>query len=105
MKALPLSAIALLAIGLGGCANVRGPAPAALSHYAAPITTGPLDAAAPSKRGEACINNILGLFAMGDASIDTAKKNGNITRVVSVDHISTRVVAYYARFCTVVKGE
>lgn len=105
MKALSLSALALLALGLGGCANVSGPAPAALSFYAAPVTLGPQDSAAPSKRGEACAANILGLVATGDASIDTAKKNAGITRVASVDHSSTRVLGYYARFCTIVKGE
>ena len=105
MKALSLSALALLALGLGGCANVSGPAPAALSFYAAPVALGPQDSAAPSKRGEACAANILGLVATGDASIDTAKKNASITRVASVDHSSTRVLGYYARFCTIVKGE
>lgn len=105
MKALSLSALALLALGLGGCANVSGPAPAALSFYAAPVALGPQDSAAPSKRGESCAANILGLVATGDASIDTAKKNAGITRVASVDHSSTRVLGYYARFCTIVKGE
>lgn len=105
MKALPLSAFALLALSLGGCANVRGPVPAALSFYAGPVKPGALDTAAPSKRGEACAVNFLGAVATGDASIDTAKKNGGITRVASVDQSSTRVLGYYARFCTIVKGE
>ena len=105
MKVLPLTILSLSAMGLGGCANVSGPVPAALSVYAAPITLGPLDSATPSKRGEACSNNILGLVATGDSSIDAAKKNAGITRVASVDHTSTRVLGYFARFCTIVKGE
>ncbi|MFP5430244.1 MAG: TRL-like family protein [Gammaproteobacteria bacterium] len=105
MKAMSLTAAALLAMGLGGCANVSGPVPAALSFYAAPVALGPHDSAAPSKRGEACASNILGLVATGDSSIDTAKKTAGITRVASVDHSSTRVLGYYARFCTIVKGE
>lgn len=105
MKVLSLTILALSAMGLSGCANVSGPAPAALSFYAAPIALGPLNSAAPSKRGEACSSNILGLVATGDSSIDTAKKTAGITRVASVDHSSTRVLGYYARFCTIVKGE
>lgn len=101
--------LALLALGaglgLGGCANVRGPAPAALSFYASPVTTGPAALAEPGKRGEACAQNYLGLVAVGDASIDAAKKAGGITRVASVEQSASRVLGYYAKFCTIVKGE
>lgn len=108
MTILSLSARLGLALGLalaaGGCANVRGPAPAALSFYASPIDAGPAPVSA-SKRGEACASNILGLVATGDASIDTAKRNGGITRVASVEQTASRVLGYYAKFCTVVRGE
>ena len=99
------AALALgLALALGGCANVRGPAPAALSFYASPIDAGPV-ANAASKRGEACAQNYLGLVATGDASIDAAKRSAGITRVASVEQTSSRVLGYYAKFCTVVRGE
>ncbi|HET8730112.1 MAG TPA: TRL-like family protein [Moraxellaceae bacterium] len=107
MKILTLAARAAVALGLAlavtGCANVRGPAPAALSFYAAPLATG--TSVKAGKRGEACAENILGAVAWGDASIDAAKKNGSITRVASVEAIPTRVLGFYARFCTVVHGE
>lgn len=103
-----LTARAALALGLafvlGGCANVRGPAPAALAFYASPVDAGPA-ANAGSKRGEACATNLLGLVATGDASIDAAKRNAGITRVASVEQTASRVLGYYARFCTVVRGE
>ena len=107
MKPMQLHGFALLALslGLGGCANVRGPVPAALAFYAAPVDVGPAAIANPSKRGEACAQNYLGLVATGDASIDTAKKSAGITKVASVEESSTRVLGYYARFCTIVKGE
>lgn len=109
MKILQTSGLALLALGaglgLGGCANVRGPAPAALSFYASPVTNGPVAKAQPSKRGEACAQNYLGLVATGDASIDTAKQSAGITKVVSVEQSASRVLGYYARYCTIVKGE
>ena len=92
-----------LALAVTGCANVRGPVPAALSFYAAPLDAG--TATSADKRGEACAQNILGIAAWGDASIDAAKKAGGITRVASVEQLPTRVLGYYARFCTVVRGE
>lgn len=107
MKILSLTARAVVALGLtlavAGCANVRGPVPAALAFYAAPLDAG--TSASASKRGESCAQNILGMVAWGDASIDTAKKNGGITQVASVEQLPTRVLGYYARFCTVVRGE
>ncbi|HEX4869592.1 MAG TPA: TRL-like family protein [Moraxellaceae bacterium] len=107
MKILSLAARAAVALGLAlavtGCANVRGPAPAALSFYAGPLDAGTSTKA--SKRGEACAQNILGAVAWGDASIDAAKKAGGITQVASVEQVPTRVLGYYARFCTVVRGE
>jgi hypothetical protein len=58
-----------------------------------------------SKKGESCAQNILGLVAMGDASIAAAKDNGGITRVSSVDHDSLSVLGLFSRFCTQVSGE
>lgn len=103
MKLWLLTALSLGLLTLGGCANVVGPAPAALSFYAGPLDVGP--AAKPTKRGEACAQNVLGLFAFGDASIDTAKRAAGITRIASVDHNNAQVVGYYTRFCTIVKGQ
>lgn len=105
MKILSFIGAAMLATGLGGCANVAGPVPASLSFYAAPIGLGPNSSTASDKRGEACASNILGIVATGNASIDAAKKNGDITKVASVEHNSSRILGYYARFCTVVRGE
>lgn len=105
MKILHTTTLALLALGLGGCANVQGPAPAALAYYASPVTIGTLGAAQPSKRGEACANNFLGLVATGDASIDAAKQSAGITKVASVEQSASRVLGYYAKYCTIVRGE
>jgi len=58
-----------------------------------------------SRSGEACARNILGLVATGDASIETAKANGSIQTVTTVDHTSYTVFGLYSRFCTVVRGE
>lgn len=88
---------------IAGCANVRGPVPASLSIYSSPKDVG--EYIETTKRGEACLTNLLGLVATGDASIDAAKKAGNITRIASVESTQARVLGYYARFCTVVIGD
>lgn len=103
MKLWQLTATGLGLMALTGCANVMGPVPAALSFYASPVDVGV--AAKPVKRGEACAHNILGIIATGDASMATAKQSAGITRIASVEQSNARVAGYYARFCTIVKGE
>jgi hypothetical protein len=58
-----------------------------------------------SARGEACASSILGLIANGDASIDTAKKNGMVMQVTTVDHRTTNILGFYAKYCTIVYGK
>ena len=57
-----------------------------------------------SKTGKACGSNILGLVAMGDNSIEAAKKDGNIKAVSFVDYDFFSVLGFYAKVCTIVKG-
>jgi hypothetical protein len=59
---------------------------------------------AASRSGQACVHNVLGLVATGDSSIDSAKKNGNITKVTHVDRNFMSVLGFYAEGCTVVYG-
>ena len=103
MKLHQLSAIALAAALLGGCAVVASPTTGFLyTKVQGPITTG--TGTNTSKTGQACATNILGLISTGDASIDAAKKAGSISTVASVDHDSTSILGLYGTFCTVVKG-
>ena len=104
MKLHQLSAIALAAALLGGCAVVASPTTGFLyTKVQGPITTG--NGTKTGKTGQACATNILGLISTGDASIDAAKKAGGITTVASVDHDSTSVLMVYGQYCTVVKGD
>ncbi len=57
------------------------------------------------KKGEACAMSILGLVAVGDASIEGAKKDGGITKVATVDHSTLNILYLYGQYCTVVHGE
>ena len=57
------------------------------------------------KTGQACAVGLFGIFAFGDASITTAKKNEDITKVATVDHDSTSVYFLFSRYCIIVTGE
>ena len=58
----------------------------------------------PTKQGVAEAKSIV-LFATGDASIASAMKNGNITKVHHVDNEVFSVLGLYCRYTTVVYGE
>lgn len=95
---------ALLALLSAGCAVVASP----VSGFLYTDVKGPVDStdgAIGQKRGEACAISILGIVAVGDASIDTAKRNGGITEIQSVDHQSTSCLTLYGKFCTLVTGK
>ena len=57
-----------------------------------------------SKKGESCAKSILGIVALGDASIEAASKNGTVTKISRVDYTSTNILGFYSKFCTVVTG-
>ena len=59
------------------------------------------------KRGQACVQNILGLVATGDASVETAKRNGGIKSVATIDRDVFGLTLYipiYAKSCTIITG-
>ena len=58
-----------------------------------------------SKRGEASMTNILGYFAVGDAGVESAKKNGGITKVGNVDYNFQSLLGIFGKTTTVVCGE
>ncbi len=61
----------------------------------------------PTKKGKACMTNILGLISQGDSSVESAKKDGQITKVAFVDTTYKAFQIYVPFFqegCTVVHG-
>ncbi len=92
-------------LALSGCAVVSSPVGngTLFTSTKGPITA--TDSVASSKTGEACAQSILGLIVNGDASIVTAKKAGNISKVATVDHSSLAFLGLYSQFCTQVTGE
>jgi len=58
-----------------------------------------------SKTGEAQCTSVLGMVAFGDCSIDTAKKNGGITKVNNVDWDVKNIMGIYGTYKVIVSGE
>ncbi len=63
--------------------------------------------ASGSRTGEACAWNLLRLVAVGDVRVETAKRNGGISSVSSIDSQTFELIPYwgvFTRYCTVVTG-
>ncbi len=58
-----------------------------------------------TKTGEAQCISVLGLVAVGDCSIETAKKNGGITKVNTVDWDTKNILGIYGTYTVIVSGE
>ena len=59
-----------------------------------------------TKVGESSATAVFGLIAGGDASIDTAMKNGGITKVHHVDHqVQLFMGGLWAKTTTIVQGQ
>ena len=76
----------------------------AYKKYSYPILVTDLKEQGKFKEGRACAESILGLFANGDASIEAAKDNNNITKVSSVSQDTTSVLGIFAEVCTIAMG-
>lgn len=89
---------------LGGCAMVKSPVSGFVySDVKAPFAvTGNSGA---EKVGTAEATSILGIIAMGDASIDAAAKSAGITKIHHVDEHVTNIFVFYAKYKIVVYGE
>ena len=58
-----------------------------------------------SKTGTSTCTSVLTLFAWGDASIEAAKKNGNITKVYHVDWDASNILGIIGTYKVTVYGE
>ncbi len=104
MQCFKIVMSAVYVLAFVGCAMAQTPVNGAFysSVKSAGVAT---EAYGGSARGEACAASYLGAIALGDASIDTAKKNGNIAQVTAVDHESSNIFVFYAKYCTIVYGK
>ena len=91
-----------IAASFAGCAAVTPMNGTLYTDLKGPVAMG--TATGMSKVGEAKATSIVGV-ALGDASIETAMKNGGITKVHHVDTKVKSILGVYAEYITTVYGE
>ena len=95
-----LALIVSLAFGAGCLQSPTGPG---LIYMNVKGPLGPAGGTNTAKKGEACARVLFHLFAWGDASIETAKRQAGITEVTTIDHRSFNFIGF-GYFCTYVYG-
>lgn len=102
-KSLAVIGIVAVALGISGCAAV-GPLPGAFytntKFPSIASQSGP-----GSKTGTSQARSYLSMVAVGDASVDTACRNGRITKISTVDTHGTSILGIYSTWTTIVTGE
>lgn len=106
MSKMLLYALSVLLVfsTLTGCASVMSP----VSGYLITSVQGPITATGESsyvKKGHGSCISVLGLFAVGDASIDTIIRRAKITKVHHVDYASTSFLFLFSKYTVWVFGE
>lgn len=99
-----LGVAAVVAV-LPGCGAFVGPGAVTGGLYSGYTLGAGVGPGTGAKTGEACVVSILGVVALGDGSIEAAKKEGGITQVASVDHAVFSVLGVYGNVCTRVTGQ
>jgi hypothetical protein len=100
-----LLALSIVCLALGGCAIAASPVTGFMyTGVSGPMAVGN-DQNVPTKVGRSTARSIFGIYATGDASIQTAAKNGGITKIHHVDFESQSIFGVIADFTTVVYGE
>lgn len=104
MKRLLAASTLAAAFALTGCATAHAPVNGLIySSVTGPVgVTGSADK--PTKVGRAHARSFFGLYATGDASIETAARNGGITKIHHVDHETQVILGVLADYTTIVYG-
>jgi hypothetical protein len=108
MKRLLLLAIVASAAVLGqGClvAPVIPPYGIIFSDLKAPLDIDMNNTPVSSKSGRAMTTSIIGLVATGDASINTAARDGGLTTIHYADYEYKNLVGIIQNYTTVVYGD
>lgn len=102
-KTISLIALSATALLLQSCFSgaLTRPVGVVYSNVSDPVAA---TDTAGTRTGEATATSYLGVVAMGDSSIDAAKKNGGISTVSSVDVKRTNILGIITKYTTVVKG-
>jgi TRL-like protein family len=102
MKKLIAGSILFAAVGLSGCATSM-PIGGLYTNLKLPITA--TSNHGGTKIGTATCQSVLGLIAQGDCSLETAMKNGHITKVTHVDWEANNILGIIGNYKLTVYGE
>ena len=111
MKKITLALSAIAALGLSACAGAgmgAGAVPGFLyTETKVPLfdTTTSTTSDAGTKSGTAMCKSILGWVAMGDCSVETAKKAGGISKISNVQVDVKNILGVYAEYTLKVVGQ
>lgn len=106
MKWLCLALVGAALVSMTGCAMVASPTNGTVyTDVKYPGAHTPQGAVPGPKTGVAEAQNILGIVATGDASIQAAARNGGITRIATVEHQATSILGVWGKFTTMVTGD
>jgi uncharacterized protein YceK len=105
-----LSVVAVLSMGLSGCAGIAfvgTGAPGSTGLYAATTSRSFINEQTKlgSKSAESCITSILGLITTGEAGVNETSKKAGISRVTHIDQKLTNILGVYATYCVMVYGD
>lgn len=105
-RLLMMMALAGVALLAAGCfkAPVVPPFGYVMTLYSAPIDV-EYGTEIGTKTGKSESTSILGLFSWGDASVNAAARNGQLSRVDYVGYDMLNVLGIYQGWTTVVYGE
>jgi hypothetical protein len=99
-----LLALSAICVALSGCAMGVSPVNGfGYTNVSGPVSIGP-NQDTPTKVGRASARSIMGFYAVGDASVETAAKNGGITKIHHVDYETQSILGVIADYTTVVYG-
>lgn len=117
MRKLYLLPLLLCVVGAAGCNQlvywqtpVQPPRGALFTHYEAPLTAEISGVSVSDKSGEAStmyVRDILftgSSFAWDDASVKTAKENGNLSEVLYADYEIFEILGVFGQFKVKVYG-
>ena len=104
MKTLAIVLMLAAAVSLTGCVMAEAPAYGAFFTQQKGPVSGVDNAVKPTKKGVAEATGII-LVGTGDASIEAAMKNGDITKIHHIDREILNVLNVYCQYKTIVWGE
>jgi len=95
--------VAILGLSASGCATAI-PAGTLYTEVSFPGGVGNGDVSY-TKIGQATSNSYFALVAVGDSSIETAARNGNITKIKFVDYKAKNILGFMGEYTTYVYGD